>query len=269
VIATSLGKVTALSGVDFSQQLWVQMEQKSGTTYTVLGTRDPLGLAPYALWSETVTGPISLPTNGLVVGTNQLAVVGGNLGIGTTTPKNKLDVEGGAAIGATYSGTNTAPPNGLLVEGSVGIGTVSPQANLHVNGNMRLQAGGPINEFSTDGTLSGNSDAAVPTEKAVRTFIGNFIQSGRFGAGVGTAGWNLRDGAGERTFRQGINFPRNFSMTPKVMIGMVNFDFETIRNQRINAYTQNVTASGFDIVFTTWADTKCWSVTVEGLAYGP
>jgi len=28
-----------------------------------------------------------------------------------------------------------------------------------------------INEFSTDGTLSGNSDNAIPTEKAVKTYI--------------------------------------------------------------------------------------------------
>ena len=50
----------------------------------------------------------------------------GNVGIGTTAPKNKLDVEGGQVIGATYSGTNTAPTNGLLVEGNVGIGTTTP-----------------------------------------------------------------------------------------------------------------------------------------------
>jgi hypothetical protein len=47
----------------------------------------------------------------------------GNLGIGTLLPQNKLDVEGGAVIGATYSGTNTAPTNGLLVEGNVGMGS--------------------------------------------------------------------------------------------------------------------------------------------------
>jgi hypothetical protein len=50
----------------------------------------------------------------------------GNVGIGTTTVNNKLDVEGGAVIGSTFSGTNTAPTNGLLVEGNVGIGTPSP-----------------------------------------------------------------------------------------------------------------------------------------------
>lgn len=47
----------------------------------------------------------------------------GKVGIGTTSPQNKLDIEGGAVVGATYSGTNTAPVNGLLVEGNVGIGT--------------------------------------------------------------------------------------------------------------------------------------------------
>jgi hypothetical protein len=56
----------------------------------------------------------------------------GNVGIGTTGPANKLDVEGGAVIGATYSGTNTAPANGLLVEGKVGIGTTAPTGPFQV-----------------------------------------------------------------------------------------------------------------------------------------
>ena len=56
----------------------------------------------------------------------------GDLGIGTTTPQNSLDVEGGVAIGATYSGTNVAPLNGLLVEGSVGVGTSSVAAAVDI-----------------------------------------------------------------------------------------------------------------------------------------
>jgi hypothetical protein len=60
---------------------------------------------------------------------------GGNVGIGTPTPVNKLDVTGGVAIGATYAGTSAAPSDGLIVEGSVSIGTSSIDANytLHVN----------------------------------------------------------------------------------------------------------------------------------------
>jgi len=67
-------------------------------------------------------------------------LVEGNTGIGTTTPVNKLDVEGGLAVGATYSGTNAAPTNGLLVEGKVGIGTTAPVNKLDVEGGLAVGA---------------------------------------------------------------------------------------------------------------------------------
>ncbi|MBI5242679.1 MAG: hypothetical protein HY922_03215, partial [Elusimicrobia bacterium] len=46
----------------------------------------------------------------------------GSVGIGVTNPQSKVDVEGGMAVGATYSGASAAPANGMIVEGSVGIG---------------------------------------------------------------------------------------------------------------------------------------------------
>lgn len=38
-------------------------------------------------------------------------------------------------------------------------------------GKILLQAGASIDEFSTDTTLAGNSDTAVPTEKATKTYV--------------------------------------------------------------------------------------------------
>lgn len=67
----------------------------------------------------------------------------GNVGIGTPTPKNRLDVKGGAVIGASYSGTRTTPTNGLLVQGNVGIGTpAEPKAKLEVSGGAIMPAAG-------------------------------------------------------------------------------------------------------------------------------
>jgi hypothetical protein len=60
----------------------------------------------------------------------------GKVGIGTLTPRNKLDVAGAVAIGTDYSGTATAPADGMVIEGNVGIGTSNPTAKLEVNGDI-------------------------------------------------------------------------------------------------------------------------------------
>jgi hypothetical protein len=55
---------------------------------------------------DTMTGTLNLPANGLSVGTAQLSAVGGNIGIGTSTPSAPLEVR--------YSG---ATLNGIRVQG--------------------------------------------------------------------------------------------------------------------------------------------------------
>jgi hypothetical protein len=59
----------------------------------------------------------------------------------------------------------------LTSDGDIGIGTESPGAKLDVTGDLLLLSGTTVNEFSIDGTLTDNSDDAVPTEKAVKTYV--------------------------------------------------------------------------------------------------
>ena len=62
----------------------------------------------------------------------------GRLGVGTTSLSSKLAVNGGVAIGASYTSA-TAPTNGMLIQGNVGIGTssVSGYYALQVNGSIQ------------------------------------------------------------------------------------------------------------------------------------
>jgi len=68
----------------------------------------------------------------------------GNVGIGTTGPGSKLQVNGGAPVG--YAAATTAPVNGLAVSGNVGIGTTAASAaslpfRMCIRGNGVIRGG--------------------------------------------------------------------------------------------------------------------------------
>jgi hypothetical protein len=69
-------------------------------------------------------------TNGPTIAANTRLVIksSGNIGIGTTTPQNSLDIYGAVAIGTSYAGITPAPTNGMIIQGIVGIGTNAPNA---------------------------------------------------------------------------------------------------------------------------------------------
>jgi hypothetical protein len=59
---------------------------------------------------DTMTGVLNLPTNGLAVGTDQLVVSEGNVGIGTATPRVSLDLSTRTDAFALPSGTTGQQP---------------------------------------------------------------------------------------------------------------------------------------------------------------
>ena len=108
----------------------------------------------------------------------------GNTGISTSSPKAKLHVvqsdNSGDAFRIDDEATD-ATPFVVTGGGTVGIGTAAPDTGsaLHVTGKIKvdgaaqLKSGVSINAFSADTTFSNTSDDAVPTQKAVKTYVDN------------------------------------------------------------------------------------------------
>ncbi|MCX6107961.1 MAG: phage tail protein, partial [Proteobacteria bacterium] len=59
---------------------------------------------------DTMTGSLTLPSNGLIAGTNQLVLANGNVGVGTTNPAVSLDLRSRTDALALPSGTSAQQP---------------------------------------------------------------------------------------------------------------------------------------------------------------
>jgi hypothetical protein len=148
-------------------------------TLRVFRVSDPGNIVPVALSSANLDYPVTLAVNGNYIyiasagnsrfvsytftgagtiasdGSGNLSMipnvwetgglnafrVHGNIGVGVASPVNKLDVEGSAVIGSSYSGSNAAPANGLLIEGNVGIGVTDPGNKLSIAGGITVDRG--------------------------------------------------------------------------------------------------------------------------------
>src|SRR4030043_1692957 len=99
----------------------------------------------------------------------------GNVGIGTTLPKNKTDIIGSLGVGTT-EWLVSAPSNGVLIQGNVGIGTTIPNAMLEVSGDVNI----------------GSSNPVTLTKSAAKTFDINMTNEGSAGHAfrIGLVGWS-------------------------------------------------------------------------------
>ncbi len=154
-------------------------------------------------WNGTALTNGILFDNGTNIGigtitANKLSVSGnqysGNLGIGTTTPVNKLSVSGNSDISGNLGiGTNT-PANKLSVNGNsdisgnLGIGTNTPANKLSVNGKMDIADSLGIGTITPAGELhvkSGEiSNSILDQQQTIHTNNGgNLINWQTFTAG--------------------------------------------------------------------------------------
>ena len=144
MIATNLGDTATLTGVDFSQQLYVQVARTGDAV--VLGVRDKLAIAPYALWSAT------------------------------PGPQGPAGVQGAAG---SQGAPGDAGPQGVQgTAGPVGAdGAPGPAGARGVNGDPIVLSGGQI-----IGTIDNApaSSAYVPVAVSGKSFVARTAGDGAF-----------------------------------------------------------------------------------------
>ena len=131
----------------------------------------------------TLTDGTLSSTAGAVTGATTInasgAITGGTLTDGT------LSATGGAVTGATTINASGAITGGTLTDGTLSTtgGTITGATGItssgaaSFTGTFGLNAGTTVNELSIDGTLADNSDNALPTEQAVKTYVDGQISA--------------------------------------------------------------------------------------------
>jgi hypothetical protein len=151
---------------------------------------------------DTMTGTLTLPASGLRVGTNQLVVSGGNVGIGTTSPQGKLHVLGGnnGTSGDHIQLTAGAGPAGSGAGGNIVLtagNNTTPGSSggaITVSGGTAGGAGGGI--AMTAGAGANGSGSFSFTSSASGGLGGGFSFTASNGGGASGGGMTFITGNG-------------------------------------------------------------------------
>jgi len=204
-ISTNLGDVVPLDGVDFSQQLWVQVEKmRADGNYTVIAEREELAGVPYAMWAATPagpkgdTGPQGDPGPAGPAGpSGPQGPVGPKGDTGATGPKGDTGLQGDPGpTGAAGPAGPTGPPG---PPGPPGLPGVFDLTKRYVNS---LSSGNPTTVLTQDYVECDSADHRVVGGGGVcHSTIGFFV--GSYPATVGGKDrWAMacQDGLGNAWF---------------------------------------------------------------------
>ena len=117
-LATYLGSVTPLTTEDFSEQYWVQVEEKkTDGTYKVLGNRTKLNVVPYAMYSVTADTALS--------GGSVSSVTAGNGLTSTATPAGDVTLNVVAGAGLIVGADDVSIKTGGVTTAMLAAGAVT------------------------------------------------------------------------------------------------------------------------------------------------
>lgn len=223
---------------------------------------------------DTMTGQLWITTTEISPGTSILTIVNNiaNNGlsfsmVGTTT--GSAFVGNIARLFAGFSDVSTpSSPDGYLSFEVVDNGSATERFRISGAGIKLPSTSTVIDEFSTDGTLAGNSDTALPTEKAVKTYVDAKFKTGTSFPGSPTTNDRFfRTDLGWMCYYDGTRWLTDFEMTLTTGLQTisVNPTFQVIGGFRGN-YSIYVTRVNYLIfVSTTNNASNYWSIALRGL----
>ena len=97
----------------------------------------------------------------------------------------------------------------------------------------------------------------IGIEQGTKILFSDFVHDG--------AMWT---GSGPREVRQKEQFKEAFVAPPVVTVGISMWDMDHNANSRVDITAENVSETGFEIVFRTWADTRIARIRADWLAIG-
>lgn len=81
-------------------------------------------------------------------------------------------------------------------------------------------------------------------------------------------GGEMWTGHGSRERRRTVTFKEPFKDAPAVHVSLSMWDMDSATNVRADVGAENVTASGFEVVFRTWGDTRVARARIRWMAIG-
>ncbi|MGB8814815.1 MAG: H-type lectin domain-containing protein [Paracoccaceae bacterium] len=82
-------------------------------------------------------------------------------------------------------------------------------------------------------------------------------------------GGQMWTGQGNRESRHIVTFKEAFSDVPSVSVGISMWDMDQKSNDRADISAENITATGFHLVFRTWGDSRVARIRADWMAIGP
>lgn len=102
------------------------------------------------------------------------------------------------------------------------------------------------------------SSSAVGIQQGSRVLFSDFADGG--------AMWT---GSGPRESRHAVRFTEPYLVPPSVTVGISMWDMDQKTNLRADIQAEQVTETGFHLVFKTWGDTRVARIRADWMAIGP